>query len=194
MTSLEEAWGRPGAAAMRQQQGNGRMIGQTYFSGQNRNIDPSMPYVGDPAYSQQQGGGGGGPPPQQMQAPPQQMMQQVPMEYQPPNISVNVEKSEEEKELFRYLRNRLGEDWDQVNRYFREKCKRKIRRSGGACGCVGVSEHVQQCGNCRSMCHQKSEFRANLTLYLLIGVFILLALNLLFPRGFGSSSATKKTA
>ena len=186
MTDLAEAWGRP-AAGMHSS--SGRLVGQNFYSGQNRNIvDPAtVPFVGRPMQDM--------PPPQ---PPPQQQQQMMMMQQQQPsdmwqqapNIEVKVEKSEEERELYRYMRSRLGEDWDRMRQYFREKCKRMIRRAGGACGCVGVAEHMKECSNCRSMCHKKQEFRANLTLYLLIGVAILLVLNLLFPRGL----ATKKTA
>ena len=177
MTSLDEAWGRPNSAA---QAPSGRLVGQNYYSGQNRNMDPSlMPYVGN--------GMSSGPGQLAQQQPPPQQQQQMMPEWQPPNISVQVEKSEEERELFRYMRSRLGEmDWDRMQSYFRQKCKRKVRKASGECGCLGVSEHMEQCGSCKSMCHRKNEFRANLTLYLLIGVFILLALNLIFPKGFGS--------
>jgi hypothetical protein len=165
--------------------GTGRLIGQNFYTGQNRNMDPSIPFIGRSPDMQDNRG----PPPERMMPPQQQPPPPPPSDYYPANIEVKVEKSEEEKELYRYMRNRLGEDWDRMRSYFREKCKRMIRRAGGSCGCVGVSEHMKQCSDCRGMCHQKQEFRANLTLYLLIGVFILLVLNLLFPRGI----MTKKT-
>lgn len=183
MTSLEEAWGRPAAAPS--SAGQGRLVGQNFYTGQNRNGDPaSMPFVGrsPEMHDMRQSPPPQPPPPQQMMAPPANSSEM----WQAPNIEVKVEKSEEEKELYRYMRNRLGEDWDRMRAYFREKCKRMIRRAGGACGCVGVSEHMKQCSDCRASYHGKQEFRNNLMLYLLVGVFLLLVLNLLFPRGIGA--------
>lgn len=190
MTSLDEAWGRPSGPSA-QQQSSGRMVGQNYYSGQNRNNDPSLPvpYVGNGMSSSP---GAMSPMPEQHQMaaqpppppPPQQEQQQWSA---PPNISVNVEKSEEERELYRYMRSRLGEmDWEKMKAYFDERCNRKVRRASGKCGCLGVSEHMDSCSSCQSMCHKKTEFRANLTLYLLIAVVILLALNLFFPKGVSS--------
>lgn len=182
MTSLQEAWGIPSDP------GTGRMVGQNFYTGQNRNQDPSsMPVVRNTNQQQQNSA-----PQQQYHSPSQQDENwNAPQQQQMiPNISVKVEKSEEERELFRYMRSRLGEmDWERTVKYFKNKCDRRVRSSSGRCGCEGVSEHMEDCKKCRSGCRRKSEFRENLTLYLLVGIFILLLVNLFTPRRVAATKA-----
>lgn len=182
MTSLQEAWGMP-----MPERGTGQMIGNNFYTGQNRNQDPSMmPSVRN---SNQQ--------PQSYSNHQQQQQAHSPNREESeewdgrmprgmtlsPQISVNVEKSEEERELFRYLRSRLGEmDWDRTVKYFKNKCSRQVKNAQGRCGCEGFSEHMDDCKKCRSTCKKKSEFRENLMLYLLVGIFILLLVNLFTPK------------
>lgn len=175
----------------------------TPFGGQDRGAPPShheMPYVHGPPNPH-------GPPPHQQSPPPQYHEPPPPPQHQvaagapAPSESAAMataaaeaeraaaEKAQE-RQMYHQLSNRLGEmEWMRLKNYFKSKYRRKCKRlaesgalgpvTGAQCGCVGFSQHMTECSTCQTMCHKKMEFQSSLTMWLLIGIFILLALNLI---------------
>jgi hypothetical protein len=97
--------------------------------------------------------------------------------------------AEQERVMYYQLSNRLNElEWSRIKEHFKSKyrrqCKRALANAAASMPytCAGVAQHIGECRTCQGINCRRLQLQSNLILAILVGIFILLAINLIVGK------------